>query len=788
MLYIRNLPFAAAAMISFSAACASAQLYWNGETTGDGAGWSDEWDLVTDNWNTDNYSMGTQTIWVEGEDAIFDTVGGTVNLLAAPTAGSITVLDPYTFHGDDGAGTATMRNLTTTLFDVDGWGELILDYVAPYGEGGAVVRKTGDGPMTLRANMPGGNINFTVDEGIVYASAKQGASWWGDGLLNGQWTVNQNGTVELQGAHMIDYYGQTININGGLFRSNREQYMGTINFGDGGTLEQTGSSDWRLRGQVNVAASDTTARFAGANGDINMINNITFNVEDGSVADDLVVENEIRGGARTLTKTGAGRMVAEGAMNYTSGTVIQAGTLVVSNSLENTGLLTLGGGKLEINGQATAEAVNYFGAGSLGNGGAFINMTDDPATLTGVETPYYVLNSGIGGDTTWVYEGVFNVSAGEAGTWSFVENYDDGALVIIDGTVVISNDVWNAATTGTYAMDEGNHSIELRVGNAGGGAGPLAGWEQKGIAFAKSDTGGSTTAGDYLSFILDNIGMLVYSSVYAHDVALDGILLSGNSSIEVLGSGAATILTKSLNAAGDTSGAGQFALDLYGADIVVDTATADSTFNGRIVNGGDLIKGGTNTFAIAGANQDIGDIQVDAGTLQFDGTLAGSSTITVKGDNLFVGEIVPGVLSGTGTVDSILVEAGGELAPGNSIGTLSASGDVDLDGLLVIELDGDSGLADLLAVAGTLDIGDGEVDFSILSALDDSAYVFASYGTLLGGTFQNVGDQPEGYYIDYNFNDANQIALVIPEPATTVLSLLGALLICWQRRRAIRGF
>lgn len=92
------------------------------------------------------------------------------------------------------------------------------------------------------------------------------------------------------------------------------------------------------------------------------------------------------------------------------------------------------------------------------------------------------------------------------------------------------------------------------------------------------------------------------------------------------------------------------------------------------------------------------------------------------------------------------------------------------------------GSADLLSVTGTLDISSATVDFDLLAgALDDDAYVFATYGQLVG-TFDIILDQAPGYLIDYAYG-GNQIALVIPEPSALVLFTVGSVALILRRRR-----
>ncbi|MHB1156155.1 MAG: PEP-CTERM sorting domain-containing protein, partial [Phycisphaerales bacterium] len=85
---------------------------------------------------------------------------------------------------------------------------------------------------------------------------------------------------------------------------------------------------------------------------------------------------------------------------------------------------------------------------------------------------------------------------------------------------------------------------------------------------------------------------------------------------------------------------------------------------------------------------------------------------------------------------------------------------------------------------GVLDITNATVDFDELVAVDDPAYVFATYGSLTGIFAPgNILDLPAGYVIDYNYQGGNQIALVIPEPATLGLLALGGMMIATRRSK-----
>jgi hypothetical protein len=158
------------------------------------------------------------------------------------------------------------------------------------------------------------------------------------------------------------------------------------------------------------------------------------------------------------------------------------------------------------------------------------------------------------------------------------------------------------------------------------------------------------------------------------------------------------------------------------------------------------------------------------------GTGTGSASVNAVG----------GTVGGNGVIGgSLSSAANGVIAPGNSIGTLSVLGDATIGGVFDVEYDGaGAGLIDLLAVTGNLTLDSlSTLDLAAIgSPADDSAYVFASYGGSLSGTFGSVLNMPSGYTLDYAYGGSSIALVAIPEPSTLVLAgvLIGA---CLSARR-----
>lgn len=206
-----------------------------------------------------------------------------------------------------------------------------------------------------------------------------------------------------------------------------------------------------------------------------------------------------------------------------------------------------------------------------------------------------------------------------------------------------------------------------------------------------------------------------------------------------------------------------------GANFSYATAIADTNGGANSIG---LTKLGNGTLELSGANTYTGATTVSAGTLLVSGSL-GATAITVSG----------GTLGGNGSIGgAVTVDGGGFVSPGASIGTQSLASLVLL-GTLIAEYDGSgAGSIDMLNVTAALDITNATVNFQQLgSALDDGAYVFASYGSLDGSRFAN-SNTPTGYEINYVYNGNNIALVAIPEPSAAWLGAIGLLALARRKR------
>ncbi|MCX5515684.1 autotransporter outer membrane beta-barrel domain-containing protein [Kaistia algarum] len=176
-----------------------------------------------------------------------------------------------------------------------------------------------------------------------------------------------------------------------------------------------------------------------------------------------------------------------------------------------------------------------------------------------------------------------------------------------------------------------------------------------------------------------------------------------------------------------------------------------------------LTKSGSGLWVLSGSGGSLtGSATIDQGTLQLASGAASAAVFTVNG----------GVLSGTGSVGGLVVNAGGTVSPGYSPGTLTVNGDVAFaaGSTYVVDIAA-SGAHDLIAATGTATLNGGTVQINAASDVDP----FTTYSilTAAGGITGTFSDATMNYaFLDPTLTyDANNVYLKLVRNVVAFASL-----------------
>ena len=659
---------------------------------------------------------GTGTLTVDGTGAIVSlgTTNQTVGMVTLRNAAQITgtgTLSAPAFNVENGSISAKLADpgavltkstpATVTLSGVNsyGGGTLVKDGTLTLGIGGALGSTSGtltvDAATSGQAILNLGGTSQTVGAVSLLNGAQintgtlSGASFYVEkgtistALAGPAATLTKagTGTVSMSGTNT---YGGGTQVNAGMLQAVK-------------ALALPGQTS---AGLIAVAGAATLALNVGSAGEFtaaditNLMNNASFagNSVLGFNATAAFTSAAPLSGAFGINKFGTGTLTLSGVNSHAGGTTVSGGILAVSGAGTlgaSSGSLTADGATSVVNLGGTSQtvwAVQLLNAAQINNG-----------TLTGAS--FLVKNGSISANLLGAGVALTKDSAATV-TLSGANSYD-GGVNLLNGVLVLGSSA-ALGNSGTISF-AGTGSLQFTANNQTDYSSRFSSAASQNFNF---DTNGQalTLAGDLTSssgtLTKTGLGTLTLSgtNTYSGTTTITAGTLQAVNVASLPGQAIAGRITVGNNAtlAVNAGGSGEFAtLDInrllanatFGsnATLGIDTSDGPFTFSGSINQSISLLKLGSNTLTLTGANTYRGTSiglanQANAGTLMLSaaGTLGSAGPLAVFGGTLDLNGTTQSItsltLGGGAAGSSAAISIGsGELRMGDNLTYLAAN-------------------------------------------------------------------------------------------------------------------
>ena len=330
-----------------------------------------------------------------------------------------------------------------------------------------------------------------------------------------------------------------------------------------------------------------------------------------------------------------------------------------------------GGGGGQTRGTAGTGGLGGGGNGSiLGNGTAGMNGLGGGGGGSGFDGS--AKNGGAGGSGVVVlrYAGPDSATGGTESSYTA-----DGRTYQVHQFTTVGN--------GSFVLNFDSNNFDAVLPGVLSGAGGLA-WAGPGkltlggnntyagtttISNGTLQIGDGGTAGTLGAGAVTNNAAMIFNR---SDGATVANLISGTGSVVKTGTGTLTLTGANTYIGGTTVSVGRLignATSLQGAiansGVVEFNQTGAGTYSGVMSGTGGLVQSGAGTLTLTATNTYSGTTRV-AGGLIINGSIANSAVTVENG----------GLLGGSGTLGGLIVNSGGTISPGNSPGTQNVTGNV----------------------------------------------------------------------------------------------------------------